>query len=259
MKIRILPLVLLCSAVGAAAEEPPKHDLPPAQHGGTVIGMCDGKTSLEVKELKPGEKLSHDKAYAVSTELMTEWRKKNPDARWDEPVRVAQTAPTNPNSGGARSPPAVPRNTPPPGTQQMPSQQSAGTSALGTQPQTQTQLQVGHTYGAYSARDEEIWRASVQQVVDEGNRIFHDADRLGGTVGISCDMCHPNAANTHPETYPKFQVQLGKVALLRDMINWCIENPVRGKPFDADDPRMKALEAYILSERKGVPLEYGKH
>jgi thiosulfate dehydrogenase len=32
-------------------------------------------------------------------------------------------------------------------------------------------------------------------------------------------MWRPNAANNHPETYPKFQVQLRRVALLRDMIN----------------------------------------
>ncbi|PTL76964.1 hypothetical protein DAT35_47355 [Vitiosangium sp. GDMCC 1.1324] len=72
-------------------------------------------------------------------------------------------------------------------------------------------------------------------------------------------MCHPDAANTHPETYPKYQVQFGRVALLRDMINWCIENPVRGKPLADDDPKMRAMEAYIYAQRKGVPLEYGKH
>jgi cytochrome c len=72
-------------------------------------------------------------------------------------------------------------------------------------------------------------------------------------------MCHPHAANTHPETYPKFQAQLGRVALLRDMINWCIEHPVRGKALAADDPRMRAMEAYILAQRKGKTLEYGKH
>ncbi|MBK7859327.1 MAG: hypothetical protein IPJ65_12035 [Archangiaceae bacterium] len=72
-------------------------------------------------------------------------------------------------------------------------------------------------------------------------------------------MCHPDASNTHPETYPKYQVQLGRVALLRDMINWCIENPVRGSPLADDDPRMKAMEAYLYAQRKGVALEYGKH
>ncbi len=70
---------------------------------------------------------------------------------------------------------------------------------------------------------------------------------------------HTYAANTHPETYPKFQVQLGRVALLRDMINWCIQNPTRGKPLADDDPRLKAMEAYILAQRKGAALEFGKH
>jgi cytochrome c len=71
-------------------------------------------------------------------------------------------------------------------------------------------------------------------------------------------MCHPHAANTHPETYPKYQRQLGRVALLRDMINWCIEHPVRGKPLTSDDPRMRALEAYIAAQRTGKTMQYGK-
>lgn len=44
------------------------------------------------------------------------------------------------------------------------------------------------------------------------------------------------------------------VALLRDMINWCIEHPVRCKRLADDDPKMKALKAYILAQRKGVAL-----
>lgn len=62
-----------------------------------------------------------------------------------------------------------------------------------------------------------------------------------------------------PETYPKYQVQLGRVALLRDMINWCIENPVRAEKLDPDGPAMRALEAYIHSERQGIPMNFGKH
>lgn len=64
-------------------------------------------------------------------------------------------------------------------------------------------------------------------------------------------MCHPN---THPETYPKYQVQLHRVALL-----WCIENPTKGKPLADDDTRLRAMEAYIMSTRKGVPTAPGKH
>jgi thiosulfate dehydrogenase len=72
-------------------------------------------------------------------------------------------------------------------------------------------------------------------------------------------MCHPDASNTHPETYPKFQTQIKKVSLLRDIINWCIENPQEGERLAEDDPKMKALESYIISTRAGKVLEAGKH
>ena len=119
--------------------------------------------------------------------------------------------------------------------------------------------QQGDTYASFGARDPLIWKAQTDAFVDEGNKIFHSVKLLGGTIGVSCDMCHPNAANTHPETYPKYQVQLQRVALLRDMIDWCIENPVKGKTLDPNDPKMRALEAYILAQRKGAALDYGKH
>ncbi len=117
----------------------------------------------------------------------------------------------------------------------------------------------GHTYGNYTARDLVTWARETEKFAAEGSRIFHSGDELGSTVGVSCDMCHPHAANTHPETYPKFQPQLGRVALLRDMIDWCIENPVRGEHLDPNGPTMRALEAYIMAQRKGVAMNYGKH
>jgi len=117
----------------------------------------------------------------------------------------------------------------------------------------------GHAYGNYTERDILMWARETEKLVVEGSLVFHNATLLGGTIGVSCDMCHPDASNTHPETYPKFQPQMGRVALLRDMINWCIQHPVRGKALAPDDPKMRALEAYILAQRKGVELNYGKH
>lgn len=121
---------------------------------------------------------------------------------------------------------------------------------------------VGRGQGAISGnvtkRDVAMWDRETTKLVAEGSRIFHDPDLLGSTVSVSCDMCHPDAANTHPETYPKFQVQLGRVALLRDMINWCVEQPVRGTALAPDGERMRALEAYILAQRAGTPLDYGR-
>jgi cytochrome c len=108
----------------------------------------------------------------------------------------------------------------------------------------------------FTKEDLKKWEAAYMEVVLEGEKLFHSAL---GSNSVSCDMCHPNASNTHPETYPKFQKQLGKVVTLRDMINWCIENPLEGKPLGLNDPKMIALEAYITWERRGVPLEPGKH
>ncbi len=108
----------------------------------------------------------------------------------------------------------------------------------------------------FTQEDLKKWNDAFMKIVKEGEKLFHTPL---GKNNVSCDMCHPNATNTHPETYPKFQKQLGKVATLREMINWCIINPLEGQPLDANDPRMTALEAYIIWERKGMPLSPGKH
>ena len=118
-------------------------------------------------------------------------------------------------------------------------------------------IELAHSGKAHSRREQAIWKAELDKLVKEGDRLFH-SDELG-TNGLACAMCHPHAANTHPETYPKFQTQLKRVALLRDMVNWCILNPLEGPELAHDDPRMIALEAYMLSQRAGVPLAPGKH
>jgi cytochrome c len=43
------------------------------------------------------------------------------------------------------------------------------------------------------------------------------------------------------------------------MVNWCLRNPLEGEPLAADDPKMTAMLAYIVYERRGVKLEPGKH
>ena len=109
----------------------------------------------------------------------------------------------------------------------------------------------------FTKEDLKRWEQEFLTVVNEGDNLFHSG-KLGGNT-VSCDQCHPNASNTHPETYPKFQKQIGKVVTLLEMINWCIQNPLEGKTLAADDPKMTALQAYITFERRGVKLEPGKH
>jgi hypothetical protein len=43
------------------------------------------------------------------------------------------------------------------------------------------------------------------------------------------------------------------------MVNWCIINPLEGKELAENDPKMKALEAYILNSRSGTAIAVGKH
>jgi len=109
----------------------------------------------------------------------------------------------------------------------------------------------------FTAEDQQRWEAEYMSVVQTGRALWTDPGL--GANGVVCAQCHPNGANTHPETYPKFQKQIGRVIALREMINWCLQNPLEGQPMALDDPRMVAIEAYLAYERRGVALAPGKH
>jgi len=109
----------------------------------------------------------------------------------------------------------------------------------------------------FTAQDPQQWQAADDGVVQEGRTVFTDPEL--GTNGVVCAQCQPNGANTHPETYPKFQKQLSRVAAMWEMVNWCISNPLEGENLAVDDPRMIAIQAYIMHERRGVELSRGKH
>ncbi len=109
----------------------------------------------------------------------------------------------------------------------------------------------------FTPADLKRWEGEYMSVVLKGRNLWTDPKL--GTNGVACAQCHPNAANTHPETYPKFQKQIGRVIALREMINWCLRNPLEGKELAANDPKMIAIEAYVHWERRGVPLAPGKH
>lgn len=223
----------------AFAQALPSHSAAPAVDGAVVVQLCDGVTTRKVRGLKPGEQMTHAQALEVTRDLMAQWQRKHPDKHW---VMAATGTGTNSQTYAEPS-----------GTANVP-------SAAGPVPApSELKSQQGDTYASFHERDFKIWKAQTDAFVAYGKEIFHSTKLLGGTIGVSCDMCHPDASNTHPETYPKYQVQLQRVALLRDMIDWCIENPVKGKTLGPNDTKMRALEAYILAQRKGTPLEYGKH
>jgi len=190
----------------------------------TTVLLCDNHTTVDIPADMAKTK---ENGQAVADALMSQWKERHPDAKWEDDQR--------------RSHPRIP-----------PPADNKSVLAEGTQGEE-------HVYGRFTEKDVLTWSRESEKIVLEGARVFHDAEALGSTIAVSCDMCHPDAANTHPETYPKFQTQLGRVALMRDMINWCLEHPVRAPEMAADDPRMRAMEAYILAQRKGTALDYGKH
>ncbi len=184
------------------------------------VKLCDNQTTTTVPANQP---VTRENGEKIAKALMDQWMRSNPNAKaWIEEERGKHHI-----------------------------EEPADNSSLIGRGQ-------GAIYGQISPTDVATWREETLKLVVDGSTVFHSGDKLGSTIAVSCDMCHPDAANTHPETYPKFQPQLGRVALLRDMINWCIQHPVRGKELSPDDPNMRALEAYITAQRKGEKLNYGQ-
>ncbi len=217
-----LALILLSSALAAKADSqgatPQQSPVAPAA-GSKTVKLCDNKTTVQVSNDAPKTRAEGQK---ISDALMAQWKASNPNSNWvKDEVEAHQVVVPADNS-----------------------------KLIGTGQSS--------TYGTVTPQDVQVWKNETYKTAVYGSTVFHSGDQLGSEIAVSCDMCHPRAANTHPESYPKFQPQLGRVALLRDMINWCIEHPVRGKVLAPDDPKMRALEAYILAQRKGVALDYGK-
>jgi thiosulfate dehydrogenase len=218
---KILPMavILAVSALTARAQNTPTPNSSPTTPVTKTVKLCDNKTTVQVPADAPKTRAEGQK---ISDALMAQWKEANPNSSWEQgEVEAHQVIPPADNSALV----------------------GVGQSS---------------TYGVVTQQTVQVWKNETYKTALYGSKVFHSGDELGSEIGVSCDMCHPRAANTHPETYPKFQPQLGRVAMLRDMINWCIEHPVRGKVLAADDPKMRALEAYIIAQRKGTPLDYGK-
>lgn len=229
--------------VAQAQQQLPKHPPAPGDGKNLVVQLCDGETTLAVSGVDPNARLTAEQAQAVSNQLMNMWLSKKGKATaeaWMKEASVSmQTSASANNSQKSKKP-----------------IDKQGTSRVDKAVSKRKEVKQPVDF---SQRDYSIWDKELAREIEYGNRLFHSDQLIGSTNGIACAMCHPNGSNTHPETYPKFQIQLKRVALLRDMINWCIENPARGPRLAADDPKMRALEAYIMAQRKGASMQPGKH
>ncbi len=117
--------------------------------------------------------------------------------------------------------------------------------------------------GSVTAR-EPFTKAELQAAADKltasakrGYDMWYGARADMANNGLACANCHPDAAATNPQTFPKYMPQTDKVMAYRDMVNWCIQNPQGGKEMDVNSADMVALEAYSFYLHRGVAIDTG--
>ena len=95
----------------------------------------------------------------------------------------------------------------------------------------------------------ETQTAKTSDPVEYGKALF--ADPSLGTAGKSCLTCHPDPSTLSgvgSKYSPKAYFNMAKREMtLKEVINFCIQVPMRGKPLPEDDERLLALEAYLRS------------
>jgi len=102
---------------------------------------------------------------------------------------------------------------------------------------------------------------TISQLIERGRNLF--ADEKLATNGKSCNSCHvgmgkgpgdgpmgakPLTGRTH--SYPKLVPMAGRAVTLDQMTQFCIVNPMKGKPLPWDSEELTALVAYQYSLTK---------
>jgi cytochrome c peroxidase len=145
----------------------------------------------------------------------------------------------------------------------------------------------------------DVWESMIpkdnpmtSEKVALGEKLYFDK-RLSSDRTVSCATCHDpataladnnmvgigiglkkgarNAPTVLNSMFNELQFWDGRAATLEEQAKMPIIIPIemgmkdhdavvaRGKRLAPDDPKMRALEAYIMSQRKGVPMEFGKY
>jgi thiosulfate dehydrogenase len=99
--------------------------------------------------------------------------------------------------------------------------------------------------------------AKLLALVDKGRDLWHGTKPEMANNGLACGNCHPDAAASNPQTFPKYIPAFNKVVPFREMVNWCIQNPQGGKALDVNGEEMTAMEAYAFSLHRGEKIEPG--
>lgn len=91
---------------------------------------------------------------------------------------------------------------------------------------------------------------NFQQAADAGRKMWNDATL--GTSGVACLSCHADHERLNldkNQSFPHYVAMVGDVVTLDQMINYCMLNPMRSKPFEASSKEMTAMAAYYRAYR----------
>lgn len=106
--------------------------------------------------------------------------------------------------------------------------------------------------------------AELAKSIDNGHKLFNDSTL--GTSGLTCNSCHweggtmegkmqdmviPAWDNLAPN-YPRYFKMAERVFTLEQVVQFCIVNPLKGKPLAWDDRKLTDLTAYCASVKKMV-------
>lgn len=85
--------------------------------------------------------------------------------------------------------------------------------------------------------------------IEKGKLLFESPTFGGGTSGKTCSTCHPDGRNLSSKTLSKenkiFGIMGMKKKSLAEVINVCIEKPLKGKAIDPDGEEMMDIIAYM--------------
>jgi sulfur-oxidizing protein SoxA len=101
----------------------------------------------------------------------------------------------------------------------------------------------------------------LRPFLDLGKELFHQRE---GQLNLSCSQCHDDnsgkrlAGNVipqgHPTGYPIYRLEWQSLGSLQRRLRNCMTG-VRAQPFDYGAPQAVALELYLMSVPRGMPMD----
>lgn len=104
---------------------------------------------------------------------------------------------------------------------------------------------------------------SFQEAVSLGKKMWSDDKGMGkaGVACLSCLSCHADFELLNlgkNQNFPHYVKMVGDVVTLDQMINYCLLNPMKGKPLESNSKELTAMAAYYRAYRMKYMREHRK-